>query len=274
MIRQLGTPTFFFTVSAADMKWPEVIQNIAKQYGQIYTDQEVADLSFEERSKWLRQNPVTAARHFQFRLDTFFKSFLKSSAHPLGEIVDYAIRIEFQNRGSPHAHCVLWVKDAPKFGQDPNDIVCAFIDKYISCKLPREEGKIRELVLAVQQHRHSTYCKKRGKCRFNFPHPPSSCTLIAGQGENEEIIKAASNTLQKVKAVLNEYSKSEDLTLDTLLEKAEVSKTDYERALNTTSKGSSVGTLAPATSTTIILMFYWLGKPIWTYSMSWTLMLA
>ena len=33
MIRQLGTPTWFFTLSAADMKWPEVIQTIARQYG-------------------------------------------------------------------------------------------------------------------------------------------------------------------------------------------------------------------------------------------------
>ena len=61
MIRQLGTPTWFFTLSAADMKWPEVIQTIAKQYGVVYTDEEVCQLSFEERSNWLRWNPVTAA---------------------------------------------------------------------------------------------------------------------------------------------------------------------------------------------------------------------
>ena len=62
MIRQLGTSTWFFTLSAADMKWPEVI---AKQYEVIYTDEEVCQLLFEERSNWLRRNPVTAARHFQ-----------------------------------------------------------------------------------------------------------------------------------------------------------------------------------------------------------------
>ena len=42
MIRQLGTPTWFFTLSAADMKWPDVIQTIARQYGVIYTDDQVA----------------------------------------------------------------------------------------------------------------------------------------------------------------------------------------------------------------------------------------
>ena len=33
MIRQLGVPTWFLTLSAADMQWPDVIQTIACQYG-------------------------------------------------------------------------------------------------------------------------------------------------------------------------------------------------------------------------------------------------
>ena len=87
-----------------------MIQTIAKQYSVHYTDEEVAALLFEDRSNWLKRNPVTAARHFQYRLNTFFYDFLKSNAHPLG---DYGLRIEFQARGSPHAHCVIWVKNAP-----------------------------------------------------------------------------------------------------------------------------------------------------------------
>ena len=54
----------------------------------------------------------------------FFHEFLKSTAKPLGEIADYAIRIEFQARGSPHAHCVIWVKDAPEYGVDHDSQVC------------------------------------------------------------------------------------------------------------------------------------------------------
>ena len=75
MIRQLGTPTWFFTLSAADLKWPDVIQTIAKQYGVHYTDDEVAALSFVDKSNWLKRNPVTAARHFHYRLAAFFKHF-------------------------------------------------------------------------------------------------------------------------------------------------------------------------------------------------------
>ena len=48
MIHQLGTPTWFFTLSAVDMKWPrfDVIQTRAKQWDVLYT----------------------TARHFHYRL--------------------------------------------------------------------------------------------------------------------------------------------------------------------------------------------------------------
>ena len=45
------------------------------------SDEDVRSMSFEEKSKWLRRNPVTAARHFQYRLNIFFQVFLKSSPH-------------------------------------------------------------------------------------------------------------------------------------------------------------------------------------------------
>ena len=161
MIRQLGTPTWFFTLSAADMKWPDVIQIIAKQYGVVYTDEDVANLSFDDKSNWLKRNPVTAARHFQHRLNTFFQEFLKSAAHPLGEIQDYGIRIEFQARGSPHAHCVIWVKNAPTYATNSPQEICDFIDKYISCSLPSEDSKLKDLVSLLQQHKHSSYCRRK-----------------------------------------------------------------------------------------------------------------
>ena len=38
MIQTLGIPTWFLTLSAADMKWPELIQVIARQYVTIYME--------------------------------------------------------------------------------------------------------------------------------------------------------------------------------------------------------------------------------------------
>lgn len=161
MIRQLGLPTWFLTLSAANMQWPDVIQTIARQYGTTLTEEDVKSMSFEEKSRWLRQNPVTAARHFQYFLNTFFQMFLKSNAHPLGELVDYAIRIKFQARGAPHAHTILWIMDAPKVGVDSDEEVCNFIDKYITRSTPND-ADLSHLVLKVQKHRHSATCRRNG----------------------------------------------------------------------------------------------------------------
>ena len=153
------------------MQWSDVIQTIARQYGTILTDDDVKTMSFEEKSKWLRQNPVTAARHFQYHLNTFFQVFLKSTAHPLGELVDSAIRIEFQARGS-HAHTILGIKDAPKLSINTDKEVCSFIDQYVKCNIPDDEES-SQLVSKVQKHRHSATCRRHGKCQFHYPRPPS-----------------------------------------------------------------------------------------------------
>ena len=238
MIRQLGTPTWFFTLSAADLKWPDMIQTIARQYGVYYTDDEVAALSFDEKSNWLKRIPVTAARHFHYRLNFFFQDFLKSTANPLGEIADYAIRIEFQARGSPHAHCVIWVKDAPEFGVDNNDDVCDFINKYVFCKVPAEDSKLKDLVLLLQKHKHSSYCRRNKTCRFSFPKPPSSKTLITKydpeHGDNSQEL----SVLCKVqKLIADGYT---DLSLAELLNKAEVTEKDYIDALELSTNGNVV----------------------------------
>ena len=88
---------------------------------------------------WLRSNPVTPVQMFQYRLDVFVITFLKSSAQPIREVIEYMIRIEFQARESSHAHTLIWIKDAPKLGYADEADVKAFIDKYISCSLPDKD---------------------------------------------------------------------------------------------------------------------------------------
>uniref|UniRef100_A0A1X7TDY7 Helitron helicase-like domain-containing protein n=1 Tax=Amphimedon queenslandica TaxID=400682 RepID=A0A1X7TDY7_AMPQE len=142
------------------------------------------------------RNPITAARHFHYKLNCLFNDFLKSSANPLGVLQDYAVRVEFQLRGLSHAQCVLWIKDAPKFGVDPEEKVGEFNDKYNSCKMASEEGLLQKLVKELQTHHHSTYCNRSKKCRFNFPTMPSSRTLIASQSSSDN------NVSDKVKKSL------------------------------------------------------------------------
>ena len=110
MLQTLGIPTW----SAADIHWPEMIQAVTVQFGRKLSHKEVVKMSTVDRSRYLCQNPITGVQMFQHRVEAFFSEYLLSDAHPLGHITDYVIKIEFQIRGSPHAHCLLWVKDAPK----------------------------------------------------------------------------------------------------------------------------------------------------------------
>ena len=92
-----------------------MIQAVAVQFGRKLSKKDVLKMSNAKRSRYLCQNPITGVQMFQHRIEVFFSEYLLSAAHPLGHITDYVIKIEFQMRGSPHAHCLLWVKDAPKY---------------------------------------------------------------------------------------------------------------------------------------------------------------
>ena len=90
MVKQLGIPTWFMTLSCADLRWPELFQIIAKTKGNNMTDEEVEALSYHERCPMLNLNPVIVAKHFQYRVETFFREVLLTNANPIGKIVYYA----------------------------------------------------------------------------------------------------------------------------------------------------------------------------------------
>ena len=65
---------------------------------------------------------------------------------------------------------------------DHDRVVCDFIHQYVSCSIPNENSKLKELVLLLQQHKHFSYCRRNKVCRINFPKLPSPKTLIAKDG--------------------------------------------------------------------------------------------
>ena len=167
------------TLSAADLHWPEMIQAVAVQLGRKLSQKDVLKMSITDRSRHLFQNPITGVQMFQHRIEAFFSEYLLSEAHPLGHITDYVIKIEFQMRRPPHAHCLLWVKDAPKIDKDPDGVVCVFIDKYITTVIPpiapENEHHIK-LMENLQKHIHSDSCHRNKFCHFSFPKPPKTKT--------------------------------------------------------------------------------------------------
>lgn len=78
-IRHFGPYTFFLSGSAADFHWPELIQIIAKQYGEHF-DINYIENEMDKKTKrnWLARNPVTAARHIDFIFNVYYGEMLSS----------------------------------------------------------------------------------------------------------------------------------------------------------------------------------------------------
>ena len=174
MIRTLGIPTFFLTLSAAETRWPELIVILVRVLEKREISREEADqISWEHKCNLIRKDPVTCARYFDRRLRELFK-LIRTQGGPFGEyeVDDFYIRIEFQHRGSPHAHCIIYLKNAPKFDRDRPEsrAACeAFIDRFITCRRDREE---MEQLYSLQFHKHTGTCKRmledKTVCRFGI----------------------------------------------------------------------------------------------------------
>ena len=91
-------------------------------------------------------------------------------------VQDYVIRIEWQKRGYPHAHILVWTDDKPSQADAPDTNTAEMlIDKYICTTSPNrwkhEELPVMEKLAEMVVHKHSAYCGRctLGACRFGFP---------------------------------------------------------------------------------------------------------
>jgi hypothetical protein len=234
MIKQLGKFTWFLTLSAADLRWPETMRVIAAQHNVSLTDEEIKNMTWEERCSWIRKNPVTAARQFEYRVQQFIKHIILNGV--LGNISDYFYRVEFQQRGSPHVHMVLWSSDAPDFQNSDDEELASFIDSYICCNLPseQEDEELYNLVNSLQRHVHSHTCRKTGKkCRFGYPRPPADKTVICREGKDISEIDANIKPKEVLHKVFDTIMEQEvaGLPLSEVLKLANISYDTYMYAL-------------------------------------------
>ena len=245
MLRSLGKPTFFITLSAADLHWREMLEATAVQKGKRYSMQDIRNMTVKDRADHLKGNPAIAAWMFQYRVECFEAKYLKHPSNPLGKLIDSVFKIEFQQRGAPHVHGLLWIEGAPRVDVDSDESVVRFIDRHISGAMPTEGEDVRYmrcLVKKFQLHKHSTYCRKHHICRFGFPQAISPHTLIAREWPDEENRsekhKEAVDVLHRVLQVIDE--EDDNATLDVLLERASVSQDVYCAALAVAKRGSTV----------------------------------
>uniref|UniRef100_A0A669E594 ATP-dependent DNA helicase n=1 Tax=Oreochromis niloticus TaxID=8128 RepID=A0A669E594_ORENI len=241
MVRQIGTPQFFVTFSAAEMRWPEVIQAIKRQQGE---EVDFEALDWSEKCEILRSNPVTTMRMFDKRVEALFRDLLFSPAQPLGEIIDYFYRVEFQHRGSPHIHMLLWIREKVEVDVDDDQTVCDFVDRYISAQLPdpEKQPELHKKVAELQKHskNHTKTCFKsvNSGCRFGFPKPPATRTMIVRQDEDSDT-EAAKAKLRPLLNLLKE-PEAASLTIEQILSRCNLTMNEYEQCLQDINKKTAL----------------------------------
>lgn len=243
-IRQLGPAKLFCSFSVAETKWNHFLRILGKLIDKKdYNDEELDNLSREEKSRLIQSDPVTCARHFDYQFQQFFIKFLSSTLLPLGKIEDWFYHIEFQQHGS-HIDILLWIEGAPQFGVQSDDDIVSFIDKIITfSKEPNDPVLSKSLVR--QSHNHSQTCKKKKKmaCRFKFPQPPMQETSILytlrdnGCTSEKSKLRGEFRTLYEK---LNDMKDGEDVTFDDILSRLDLSKERYIPAIRSSLGVSTV----------------------------------
>jgi len=92
--------------------------------------------------------------------------------------------VEFQKRGLPHAHILLWLDGESKLKNSTD------IDKVISAELPNADlyPKLEKVVSSYMIHgpcgpaRHNSPCMKEGRCSKFYPKKFTSSTSIDEEG--------------------------------------------------------------------------------------------
>lgn len=64
----------------------------------------------------MSEDPVTCCTYFNKLVNVILQLLSSTANSPFGKyrVVDYFKRIEFQHRGSPHAHILLWLANDPR----------------------------------------------------------------------------------------------------------------------------------------------------------------
>jgi len=185
MLKQLGPPTLFITCSTAEWFSEPLIEHIRN-----INRHSVPNIDNMTPAELCALDPVTVSIHFHKKWQSIFTNLINSKETPLfGPVSDHFWRIEYQQRGSAHVHCLLWIKDAPVIDQSTYEEVQHYLNKVTTCAKPDSTTSptLSQLVSKFQVHKCNSYCQKSfknngkffKKCRFGFPRPVKKETELS-----------------------------------------------------------------------------------------------
>ena len=232
IVEQLGCPTFFLTLSCADLRWNKLVEIISKLNSSGPTKENVEGLNYFERCNILNSNAVLLARHFQYRVEIFFKEILIIRDGPLWTEAHHIYIVLFGYSMLQHLRkhnkwiywifrlCSLW-----KFAIRRRGFTFVSIGK------------------TFQIHCHSQPCPKykNSKCRFTFGRFFTDKTIISiplqhtlNQVDKFGILSKRNNILGQVKKYIdnnnldpNSRSFSNDLSIQEVLSSMGITEDYY-----------------------------------------------
>lgn len=230
MISQMGIPCLFLTISLRE-------EELFRKYPSIREVQHYFDLD-GTTSPLQPDYGLTAefgAQLFPIILNQF-ADHLKELGYPLRHFYE---RIEFQNRGTPHAHILLWCDNTPR----PLEV--GHMDQ-INALINEWEQFLSKLIFAqtddnairsVQTHIHYARCqanlRNNTMCKWRFPRLPmrTSRLLVPSHPDSKDrqaataIIYKWQHILQYKSSQLSEHQ-FDKLTFDQWLDLINVSSED------------------------------------------------
>ena len=281
-LENLGPFTFFWTLSSGEVRWMENFTSILALQGKtisyetnatketVLVDNEPLEALLQNQSlhELVRENVLVVTRNFSNRVRAMVKNVIMGKNNAMHSTF-YNYRVEFQLRGAPHVHGVLWVdykemekvvpgitdsmsslRNQRRLTKEQCRIVATFVNKFTSCSLSNQQ--VADKVQEVQIHKHTrTCCKKGGMCRFGFPRFPSEQTIIAqplprddfsSDSEYDTARKRHQTILNTVKCALNDLEEEDYKTssLDDILKNKKIKKSDYYAALRVSSRGTVI----------------------------------
>ena len=169
MIREHGPPSLFLTFSCAEYDSPDIASYLHK-VNDVPDGYPIGKLCAED--------PLSVSRKFSKKFHDFFEVVI-IKGEVLGKVNQFFWKKEYQMRGAPHYHVLLWINEAPVIGVDSDITVLKWIQEQITCRIPDKgtNPELHCLVTKYQMHKCSSYCKRTVKvggafltrCKFGFP---------------------------------------------------------------------------------------------------------
>merc|ERR1712101_67648 len=142
----------------------------------VITDEEINSMTKEEKKKLIKKYPIDVVNYLDALFRHHINSMKKNISFGKYHIEDYFYRVEFEQRGSAHIHCVFWIQTKeglipPKvfLEESPDEDVredqklrfVEYFDSIVSASLSHEG--VDNDAIEYQKHRHTFSCYKHKK---------------------------------------------------------------------------------------------------------------